>query len=143
MNPASIARNVALGSVPLTICSQAASLAAGSGIEARQAAAWRAPASVASRASSAPISGSPAAPRLTSRRRIRQRSSVSTVRPSMAMVPSSRPASSARSSADSATPMNACAYPSWMSEPGSACSMSRRRAPAVSASPARRQAGSV
>ena len=48
-NPLSVARNVALGSVPLMICCQAASLAAGSGIAAQQVAARRWPASVASR----------------------------------------------------------------------------------------------
>ena len=61
MNPSRVARNVAFGSVPPVIWFQASCLAAGSGNAARQAAACRAPASVASLASSA--STSPGRPR--------------------------------------------------------------------------------
>ena len=141
--PVSVARNVAFGSVPLMMACQAASLAAASGIAARQVAARRSPASVASRRSSASISAGPAAPWLHSRCSSRQRSSVSTTRPSMNAVPSSRPLSRARSLREVARLAKAWRKASCRSEPGAARSARPSSTPVASLAPPARQAGSV
>ena len=96
-NPPSVARNVALGSLPLTICLPRRPpwpRARGS-----RRGRWR---RAARRRRSCPAparrrSPGPAAPRLTSRCSSVQRRSVSTARPSNVAVPSSRPRSRARS----------------------------------------------
>ena len=142
-NPTSVARNIAIVSFPPVSVSHVSRFASAVGTAARQVAACRSPASVASADSSASISASPSTPRLTRRRSRVQRRSVSTARPSSTTAPDSSPDSSSRSAAEVATPANERAYASWWSEPGAADSSSDRSDDAIRASPSGRQAWSA
>ena len=118
--PPSAARNVALGSSPLTISCPGPRLGrrrSGSRPGPRPRAARRRRCGRCPARSS--ISSSPAAPLATSRCSSSQRSSVSTARPSMTTEPSSRPASRSRSSRGRRRCRPARGRrSSWASEPG-------------------------
>ena len=122
---------------------QAAALASGVGRAARAVAACRSPAEVASRSSSAAISGSSARPVAASRCSSAQRSSVSTASPSTVRVPSSSPASSASCSSVRAVAAKARAQASWWSLPGSAARSCSRHASVQRARPSSRHAGAA
>ncbi|CAM5590364.1 hypothetical protein SCYAM73S_06207 [Streptomyces cyaneofuscatus] len=110
-----------LGSSPdSTTEAHASALASSEGCEARAVAAWRSPAAVRSRSYSAAISSSSSRPTAASRCTNAQRSSVSTVRPSIDSVPSSSDWSRSSCCGLRAVAAKARAHASWWSLPGSA-----------------------
>ncbi len=134
-NPAIVASTSALDSASdSTTPAHACALTASDGREARHRTWWRLPDAVSSRASSAPMAASSAAPCEASGDRNAQRSSWSTSSPSIRAVPSSSPDSNWKSVSEAATAAKKRAQASWCSLPGAA-SRSSRSAPSASARP--------